>query len=305
MKYYIKLLRPKDWAKNLFLFVPSFFAKHIFTATNTLLLLAGFVAFCCIASSIYIINDYRDIEDDRKHPTKCKRPLASGKVKPSHAIAICIALIIIGSGFGYIANPGLGFLLVLGAYFCLNLAYSFGLKNIAILDMLILSAGFVFRVKGGAIITHTDTTEWMIIMTYLLAMFMALGKRRDDLLLKESSGTEMRKSVKGYTMEYLNLMLGLFSAIIIVAYISYTQSPKTINRLGTYRLYYSSVFVIAGIMRYMQIVFVNKNAGSPTDILYRDRFIQITILLWIASVYIILYVLPHAPIFFSDGKAAY
>src|ERR1700760_3411900 len=102
MRHYIKLLRPKDWAKNLFLFVPSFFAKHIFTASNTMLLLAGFVAFCCIASSIYIINDYRDIEDDRKHPTKCKRPLASGKVKPSNAIAICIALIIIGIGFAYL-----------------------------------------------------------------------------------------------------------------------------------------------------------------------------------------------------------
>ncbi|MDO3642863.1 decaprenyl-phosphate phosphoribosyltransferase [Mucilaginibacter sp. L3T2-6] len=305
MKYHIKLLRPKDWAKNLFLFVPSFFAKHIFTASNTILLVAGFIAFCCIASSIYIINDYRDIEDDRKHPTKSKRPLASGKVKPSHAIVMLVVLIILGTGFGYAANPGLGFLLVLGVYFLLNLAYSFGLKNIAILDMLILSAGFVFRVKGGGIITHTDTTEWMIIMTYLLAMFMALGKRRDDLLLKETSGTEMRKSVNGYTMEYLNLMLGLFSAIIIVAYISYTQSPKTINRLGTYRLYYSSVFVIAGIMRYMQIVFVNKNAGSPTEVLYRDRFIQITILLWIASIYVILYMLPHTPIFLPDGKAAY
>jgi decaprenyl-phosphate phosphoribosyltransferase len=297
MKYYIKLLRPKDWAKNLFLFVPSFFAKHIFTADKIEVLLAGFVAFCCIASSIYIINDYRDIEDDRKHPVKSKRPMASGKVKPSHAIVIFVFLIIIGGGFAYIANPDLQFLFVLGAYFVVNLAYSFGLKNIAILDMLILAAGFVFRVKGGAIITHVDSSEWLIIMTFLLALFMAIGKRRDDLLLKEVSGTEMRKSVSGYNLEFLNTMLGLFSAIIIVAYISYTVSPKTVHRLGTYRLYYSSVFVIAGIMRYMQVVFVNQKAGSPTDILYKDRFIQITILSWVVSIYIILYLLPSTPIF--------
>lgn len=297
MKYYIKLLRPKDWAKNLFLFVPSFFAKHIFTLTKIELLLAGFVAFCCIASSIYIINDYHDIENDRKHPTKSKRPLASGHVRPSHAILICVLLIIAGCGLGYIANPQFQFLLVLGVYFVVNIAYSFGLKNIAILDMLLLASGFVFRVKGGAIIAHVDSSEWLIIMTFLLALFMAIGKRRDDVLLKESSGADMRKSVSSYSLEYLNVMLGLFSAIIIVAYISYTQSPKTINRLGTYRLYYSSVFVIAGIMRYMQVVFVKKDSGSPTDILYKDRFIQITILLWILSIYIILYLLPSTPIF--------
>jgi decaprenyl-phosphate phosphoribosyltransferase len=296
MKYYIKLLRPKDWAKNFFLFVPSFFAKHIFVASKIELLLTGFIAFSFVASSIYIINDYRDIEDDRKHPVKSKRPLASGKVKPSHAIIICILLILTGGALAYLANPSGGFLLVLGVYFVMNLGYSFGLKNIAILDMLILAAGFVLRVKGGAIITKVDSTDWLIIMTFLLALFMAIGKRRDDLLLKVSSGTEMRKSVTGYNLEFLNTMLGLFSAIIIVAYISYTVSPKTIARLGTYRLYYSSVFVIAGVMRYMQVVFVQQNSGSPTDILYRDRFIQITILLWIISIYILLY-LPNSPIF--------
>ncbi|ASU35122.1 decaprenyl-phosphate phosphoribosyltransferase [Mucilaginibacter xinganensis] len=297
MKYYIKLLRPRDWAKNFFLFVPSFFAKYIFTSEKIWFLIAGFAAFCCIASSIYIINDYRDIDDDRKHPVKSKRPLASGMVKPVYAIIILVLLLITGIGFAFFANPSLEFLLVLAVYFVVNLAYSFGLKNIAILDILILASGFVFRVKAGAIITHVDCSEWLIIMTFLLALFMAIGKRRDDLLLKEASGAEMRKSVTGYNLEFLNTMLGLFSAIIIVAYISYTQSPKTINRLGTYRLYYSSVFVIAGIMRYMQLVFVKQNSGSPTDILYKDRFIQTTILLWIISIYIILYLLPSSPIF--------
>jgi decaprenyl-phosphate phosphoribosyltransferase len=296
MKYYIKLLRPKDWAKNLFLFVPSFFAGHFFVAAKIELLLAGFVAFCCFASSIYIINDYRDIENDRKHPVKSKRPLASGKVKPSNAIIICFFLLAAGSAFAYLANPDFWFLFILGVYFLMNLAYSFGLKNIAILDMLIVAAGFVLRVKSGAIIINVESSAWLIIMTFLLALFMAIGKRRDDILLQDSSGTEMRKSLSGYNLNFLDTLLGLFGAIIIVAYINYTVAPDTILRLGTYRLYYSSVFVIAGIMRYLQVVFIKKQSGSPTEILYKDRFIQITILLWIICIYVLLY-LPHAPIF--------
>ncbi len=296
MKYYIMLLRPKDWAKNLFLFVPAFFAGHFFVILKIELLLTGFVAFSCMASSIYIINDYKDIENDRMHPGKRNRPLASGKVKPLNAVIISLLLIVTGCALAYIANPNCSFLFVLAVYFLMNIAYTYGLKNIAILDMLILAAGFVLRVKSGAIIVHVDSSEWLIIMSFLLALFMAIGKRRDDLLLQETSGNAMRKSISGYNLDFLNTMLGLFGAIIIVAYISYTVAPRTIIRLGTYRLYYSSVFVIAGIMRYLQVVFVKKESGSPTDILYTDRFIQATIALWIFSVYILVY-LPHHPIF--------
>ena len=196
-----------------------------------------------------------------------------------------------GTGYvlGYLADPHFLFLFILGLYFIINLFYSFGLKNIAILDILILSAGFVLRVKGGAVISKVDTSEWLIIMTFLLSLFMAIAKRRDDLLLKSTTGTDMRKSMSGYNLDFLNTMLGLFSAIIIVAYINYTVSPVTIHRLGTYRLYYSSLFVIAGLMRYLQITFVQKKSGSPTEILYKDFFIQITLVLWVISIYVILY----------------
>lgn len=296
MKYYIKLLRPKDWAKNLFMFIPSFFAGHAFKLHYIELLAIGFLAFSCFASSIYIINDYRDIENDRKHPKKSKRPMASGKVPPSHGIIISILLVFIGSGLAYLANNDLWFLFILGVYYVMNLGYSFGLKNIAILDMLIVAAGFILRVKGGAIITNEETTDWLMIMTFLLALFMAIGKRRDDILLQDSSGTSMRKSLSGYNLSFLDTMLGLFSAIIIVAYINYTQDDDSIRRLGTYRLYYTAIFVIAGIMRYLQVVFVKKDSGSPTEILYKDHFIQITILLWITCFFAILY-LPHSPIF--------
>jgi decaprenyl-phosphate phosphoribosyltransferase len=289
MKYYIRLLRPKDWAKNLFLIVPSFFAGQFFVPSRIPHILEGFIAFCFFASGIYIINDYRDIEEDRKHPVKCKRPLASGKVKKSAAVILCISLIMFGILLGYLADPNFLFLFILGLYFFINLFYSFGLKNIAILDILMLSSGFVLRVKGGAVISKVDTSEWLIIMTFLLSLFMAIAKRRDDLLLTTSTGTDMRKSMSGYNLDFLNTLLGLSSAIIIVAYINYTVSPMTVMRLGTYRLYYSSLFVIAGLMRYLQITFVLKKSGSPTEILYKDFFIQITLALWVLSIYAILY----------------
>src|ERR1700712_546178 len=289
MKYYLQLLRPKDWAKNLFLIVPSFFAGQFFVRSRFLHLMEGIVSFCFIASAIYIINDYRDIEDDRKHPVKCNRPLASGKVEKPVAVGICIGLLLLGTILGWMADPHYQFLFILMLYFFINLFYSFGLKNIAILDILILSSGFVLRVKGGATISQVEATEWLIIMTFLLSLFMAIAKRRDDLLLKVTTGTDMRKSMNGYNLVFLNTMLGLSSAIVIVAYINYTVSPVTVARLGTHSLYYSSLFVIAGLMRYLQITFVLKQSGSPTEILYKDHFIQITLILWVLSIYAILY----------------
>lgn len=288
MRDYLHLLRPKDWAKNLFLFIPSFFAGKLFNLYRFELLIAGFFAFCFLASSIYIINDYRDREDDRRHPEKSKRPLASGKVKPGVALVISACLLAAGVLISYLLDGSGKFLFIAGIYYVLNLAYSFGLKNISIVDIIIVAIGFVLRVKGGSILGNIDITEWLNIMTFLLALFMAIAKRRDDVLLKAATGTEMRRSMNGYSLEFLNTLLALFCAILIVSYINYTVSGALYKQYG-WRLYYTSLFVIAGIMRYLQITFVLNKAGSPTEILYKDRFIQITLLLWIASFYFILY----------------
>lgn len=292
MRDYIKLLRPKDWAKNLFLFIPSFFAGRLFDPLELkeqfLLLIGGFVAFSFLASSIYILNDYRDIEDDRKHPKKCKRPMASGRVKKGTGLAVCILLAVAGLAISVVLDPSMKFLFITSLYFVINLGYCFGLKNISILDILLVSTGFVLRVKGGAILGDIHVTEWLVIMTFLLALFMAIAKRRDDVMLKVATGADMRKSMKGYSLEFLNTLLGLFCAILIVAYINYTVSGALYKQFG-HRLYYTSLFVIAGIMRYLQITFVMNQAGSPTEILYKDRFIQLTLVLWMASFYFILY----------------
>ncbi|MFT3700848.1 MAG: decaprenyl-phosphate phosphoribosyltransferase [Agriterribacter sp.] len=285
---YLKLLRPKDWAKNLFLYIPLFFSGEISDVSKIVQGFYGFIAFCCIASSIYIINDYGDIEDDRRHPEKRNRPLASGKASPTIALIIC-ALLILG-GFTLAYFLGTRFLILIGIYFAINVGYSFGLKNIPILDIFIIALGFSLRIRSGGALAKVDVTVWMNIMVFLLALFMAIGKRRDDVLLKLSSGIDMRKAVKGYTLDFLNTMLALVSAVMIVAYFMYTVSPNVIARHNTERLYLTAIFVMAGIMRYLQIIYVKVDSGSPTKILYKDRFIQISILLWMISFYFIIYI---------------
>ncbi|ATL49917.1 decaprenyl-phosphate phosphoribosyltransferase [Chitinophaga caeni] len=293
---YLKLLRPKHWAKNLFLFVPLFFAGEIANVDKILLLLQAFLAFSLVASSIYIINDYKDIEADRAHPVKCKRPLASGAVKPSTALVIFGICVLAGFALAFLIKSKFAF--VLGIYFVLNIAYTFGLKNISILDIMILATGFVLRIKAGGIASNIAISEWLMLMVFLLALFMAIAKRRDDVLIKNTSGKEMRKASKGYNLDFMNVSLSIAAAVIIVAYIMYTMAPETNARFGTYRLYYTSIFVIAGLLRYLQITYVENDTGSPTKILYKDRFIQLTILLWILSFYVIIY-LPIDKSFFG------
>jgi decaprenyl-phosphate phosphoribosyltransferase len=285
----IKLLRPKDWAKNAFLFLPVFFGGKLFDMPKIEHLLFGFFAFSFVASAIYIINDYRDIEDDRKHPKKKLRPLASGAVQPTTALIVASVLVLAGFGLAFLADSGFRFIFILALYFSMNLGYSMGLKNIPILDILIVAVGFSLRVKAGGYIANISVSVWLNLMVFLLALFMAIAKRRDDTILKMETGLDMRKAVKGYNVDFLNTMLAMFSAIIIMTYIMYCVSPFTIENMKTYHLYYTVIFVVAGLMRYLQITLVQNQAGSPTEILYKDRFIQITMLLWVAAFYALLY----------------
>ncbi|RFS19059.1 decaprenyl-phosphate phosphoribosyltransferase [Chitinophaga silvatica] len=292
----IKLLRPKHWIKNAFLFIPLFFAGQLFNLNEVILVLEGIAAFSLIASSIYILNDYRDIEADRQHPVKCKRPLAAGEISKGAALALFVLCVVGGFGIGLMIKDK--FVFVLAIYFVLNLLYCFGLKNISILDIIILSIGFVLRVKAGGVASGVAMSEWLTIMIFLLSLFLAIAKRRDDILIRMDSGKEMRKASKGYNMDFLNVMLSLVSAVIIVAYLMYTIAPETQTRFNTYRLYYTTLFVIGGLLRYLQITYVENNTGSPTKILYKDRFIQLTIFLWILSFYVIIY-LPTDKSFFE------
>lgn len=291
---YLQLLRIKHWVKNAFLFIPAFFSGELFSLIFSKNLLLGFLAFCLNASCIYIINDYRDIEADKIHPEKKNRPLASGKIKKNQALSILLILFTISVLIGFYV--GLKFLFILGLYFILNLAYSFGLKKIAILDIFIVAAGFVLRIKAGGVITIIPISQWLMVMVFLLALFIAVAKRRDDVLIKEKDGISVRIASTQYNLAFLNVLQAILSAVIIVSYLMYTLSTGVMNTFGTYRLYYTTVFVMAGIIRYLQISLVERNTGSPVTLLYSDRFIQITLFLWLLSFYFIIYV-PDIQIF--------
>jgi len=286
---YLRLLRVHQWVKNSFLFFPIFFAGDFANLSKLLQVGYGFISFCLVASAIYILNDYRDIEADKAHPEKSKRPLASGAIGKPVALVLLFVLIGVGLGSAYWIN--INFLWVTLVYFVLNLGYSLGLKHISILDILIVASGFLLRTIAGGVIAEVPISEWLMIMVFLLAVFLALAKRRDDILLSMESGRTIRKASASYNMEFVNAGLTMLMAVILVSYIMYTISDEVTTRLHTQHLYGTTIFVIAGLMRYMQITIVENKSGSPTRVLYKDRFIQLTLLGWGLTFFLIIYVL--------------
>ena len=291
MKFSIKdilgLIRPHQYIKNLFIFLPLFFAMKI---TNIALLAnasIAFIAFSLTASAIYTLNDYRDIEEDRKHPQKRNRPLASGKISKPQAIIIMTVLGIVGFIPMYLLLSQAAAILL--AYVVMNIAYSFYLKHIAIIDITIIAIGFVLRLFIGSAVTGIALSMWIVVITFLLALFMALAKRRDDVLIFLETGSKMRKAIDGYNLKFLDTSMAIMASVVIVAYTIYTTSPEVAEKFHTKYLYLTAFFVILGIMRYLQIALVFQDSGSPTQIVLKDRFMQFVLLGWFATFIWILY----------------
>lgn len=283
----IQLMRPKHYIKNLFIFAPLFFSGKLLNTDLFLNAAWGFFAFCLSASAIYILNDYLDIEEDKKHPTKKLRPLASGAI--SKTTALILMLILITSGLSLMFFLSLDGLKLLAFYVLMNIAYSIRLKHISILDINIIAVGFVLRLFIGSVLTNTPLSLWIVVMTFLLALFLALAKRRDDVLLFNQSGQKMRKAVKGYNLRFIDGAMVIMSSVVVVCYIMFTISPEVVARMHSDYLYITAVFVILGIMRYLQITHVEENSGSPTKILLTDTFIQLTVIAWILAFVWVLY----------------
>jgi decaprenyl-phosphate phosphoribosyltransferase len=265
MRSYITLLRPYQYVKNLFIFLPLFFGQKIFEID---LLSKTFVA-------------------DRSHPIKKNRPLASGAIAVRTALALMIILLVGGLGMALILMPRVLYLIFL--YLLLNFLYTIRLKHIAIVDVSIIAIGFVVRLFVGSETSGIDLSVWIVLMTFLLALFLALAKRRDDILIYVDNGQKTRKVIDGYSLEFLNASMMVMASVVIVSYIMYTQTAEVIRRLNSDKLYLTVFFVILGMMRYMQISFVEKNSGAPTKTLLKDKFIQITILGWLLTFGILLY----------------
>lgn len=288
---YIKLLRVHQWLKNFFVFAPLFFAFKFSDLDAIIRLAFAFVGFSFMASSIYIINDWCDIKSDRLHPKKKYRPLASGAVNRTEAFVLLILLVVSSILiFCYLGNI-FALALVIG-YFILNLAYSFKLKQYAIVDVTIVAIGFVIRLFIGGLIAGVYLSYWIIILTFLLALLLVLGKRLNDVTILAETGQQMRKSILGYNAEFLNAIIVIDVAVIIISYIMYTISPEVVARNGEY-LYLTSIFVMLGLFRYLQVLYVKKKGDSPTKLVLTDRFLQLDIALWALS-FVLLYFYEHS-----------
>lgn len=286
MTKFLKLLRVEQWVKNLFVFVPLFFSGNITNIDLLLTSIFAFGIFSLVASCVYILNDYSDIESDKKHPEKMNRPLASGAISKKTAIvvfvsllALCIVFIALGKGF---LDRDLGkFIAVIGFYFVMNLAYTYKLKHVAIIDVSIIAMGFVLRVLAGGYATGIYISQWAILLTFVLALVLAIGKRRGELINAQISG-KTRRALDGYNVQFADIALSISCTLAIVCYLMFTLSPEVQERFHS-RVFYTVIFVVFAFLRYLQQTLVYNKTESPTKIIYKDRYIQITLVLWLAA----------------------
>jgi decaprenyl-phosphate phosphoribosyltransferase len=289
IKAYVTLARPHQYLKNGFIWLPIFFGYRITDARAVWLTLLAFTAFCLMASTIYVLNDFKDRPEDRRHPRKKLRPLASGAVSSREALWLGLTLFAASLAVALAGLPRACLYLLL-AYLLLNIAYSQRLKHIPIVDIVCIAVGFVIRIFMGGAATRIPISPWIVIMAFLLALFLALAKRRDDLLMT-NDGTWVRKAIDGYNLEFISLAMGVMASVIIVAYILYTVSPEVVAKHGTHRLYITGFWVLLGLLRYLQITFVEEQSGSPTLVLIKDVLLQAVIVLWLVNIFILLYVI--------------
>lgn len=292
MTKYLKLLRVEQWVKNAFVFLPLFFSGNFFQEGLLLQSIYAFVVFSLTASCIYIVNDYSDIEADKKHPEKKYRPLASGVISKPLALSILASLILGIVGLMWFGQQYFGiniwkFGAIILFYFVMNLGYTFHLKHVAIIDVCIVSLGFVLRVLAGGYATGIPISQWAILLTFVLALVLALGKRRGELINAQISG-KTRKALDGYNVQFADIALSISVTLAIICYLMFTVTPEVQSKFGM-KIFYTVLFVVFAFLRYLQQTLVYNKTESPTKIVYKDRYIQITILLWMMSFLFLIY----------------
>jgi len=292
MKAIVKLIRPQQWIKNFFVLIPLFFAGELLNGTSVVCGVIAALAFCFAASSVYCFNDIYDAEADRRHPVKHLRPIASGAISIMQAY-ILMALMLLLCVFMLLLLPEkrLETGAVILFYYALNLAYCMRLKQYAILDVCIVALGFVFRIFVGGIATGVVLSKWIVLMTFLLTLFLSFAKRRDDVVRMNDTGEAPRKNTIRYNLTFINQAITITASVTLVCYIMYTVSPEITERFHTDKLYLTSVFVLLGLLRYIQLAVVDKRSGDPTKVMLKDLFIQLIVLFWCLSFFIIIYCL--------------
>jgi 4-hydroxybenzoate polyprenyltransferase len=275
----IRLARPKHWVKNAFVAAPLFFTPDAISAASLQAVALAVVAFSLAASAVYIVNDYFDRTADRLHPLKRTRPIADGRVSGPAAIGLAGALVV--AAFALSLRLPADFGRLLAVYLAINAAYSARLKHVSLLDVLIVAAGFVLRVAAGAAAAGVSASVWIVVCTGLLALFLALAKRRDDLVA--AMDASHRGALDGYNLRFVDTAIAVVLGALLVSYVIYTADANVIRRFGTDRLYLTVPFVVAGVLRYLQIALVEERSGSPTDLAVGDRFLAVCVLGWIAT----------------------
>jgi len=293
----IELIRPQQWIKNLVVFAAILFSPARVAVENPFVIIKvfqAFLAFCCLSGAIYSFNDWKDLETDKQHPDKCKRPLPSGRISPSVGLLICAGLAAGGLLWAFALDIWFGWIGVV--YVIINLAYSLGLKQIVILDVLVLSMGFVLRAMGGIAVIWRYIPDfylsyWLLLCAFLLSLFLALAKRRHEIVLLGEHAALHRASLLHYSTVFIDQMLAVLGATTLLAYSLYTISDDTLKHYGTRALFWTIPFVVYGLFRYLYLIYNRVQGGDPTQILLRDRPTIINVLLWILSAALIVYFL--------------
>ena len=289
---YLRLLRPQQWLKNIFVLLPLFFGGALLQSPLVLRACVALAGFCLMASAVYCINDVVDAPADRLHDKKRLRPVASGAVSTTQALLIAVGLAIVAIALPLlIPTAGWQVAAVIGAYGMINVAYCLWIKQVAVVDVCVIAFGFVLRLLAGSVATGIVLSHWIVMMTFLLTLFMALSKRRDDVLKYDNTGVKLRKNITRYNLTFLNQAITITATVTLVCYVMYTVSPEVVSRTRTPYLYLTSIFVIVGLLRYIQLTVVDEKSGSPTHIVLHDVFLQIVVLLWTLSFFLILYIL--------------
>ena len=284
----LRSMRPKQWTKNIILFAPLIFSQNITNKQLAISSFISFIVFCILSGSVYILNDLIDIKQDRVHPLKSKRPIASGRLKPLYAIITFLVLLALSA---YISLTYLNylFILVAGSYLILQIAYSTILKHIVIIDVFSIAAGFLLRVLAGAEAIEVTFSTWLFFCTILLALFLALSKRRHEIILLDEKAINHRKILFEYSADLLDQMISIVTTTTLIAYILYTISPETVAKFGTDNLKYTVPFVLYGIFRYLYLMHQKNEGGSPERVLLNDMPILTTVILYCLTACFILY----------------
>jgi len=285
----LALLRPKQWLKNAIVFAPLIFAKELFHLPSVLTSLRAFLVFCLTASAVYIINDIADAESDRAHPEKKNRPIASGAISRGSALALLGGLA--AAAVLLCAGMNLRFALVAASYFLLNVAYSFRLKEVILIDVFVIAAGFMLRVLGGAYAINVEVSSWIVLCSMFISLFLGFAKRRGELVNVAGAGSGApRRVLLQYRVEFLDQMLTIAAAGAVISYALYTVAPRTLAMFGTENLIYTTIFVIYGVLRYLYLIHSAQQGENPTNALTADVPILVTGFLWVGACVYLIYI---------------